>query len=315
MKRKAIIFGIKKLKLSRNEKILLKKHKPWGIILFSRNIKNMKQVKNLIIEIRKCVGDKKYPILTDQEGGAVSRINKIFDLSFFSQEYFGNLYIKNKKKFHIYYKIYLDAVSNILNEIGININTAPVLDLRRSKSHKIIGTRAFSKKINIVSLLGKTCVDIYKNNKIGTVIKHIPGHGASSHDSHKKLPIIKINKKYLLKNDFIPFRGNDSFFAMTAHIIYTAIDHKNTATHSKFLIKNIIRKYIGFKGILISDDISMKALQFSIKTNAKKALEAGCNLVLHCNGNINEMKKLVQIVPYIDSFTSKKTSDFYKFLG
>ena len=315
MKRKAIIFGIKKFKLSQNEKRLLKKYKPWGVMLFSRNIKNMKQVKNLVIEIRKSTGDKKYPILVDQEGGVVSRINKIFDLSVFSQEFFGDLYKKNKKKFNIYYKIYLDSVSNILNEIGININTAPVLDLRCSNSHKIIGTRAFSKKINIVSLLGKTCVDIYKNNRIGTVIKHIPGHGASSHDSHKKLPVIKINKKFLLKNDFIPFLGNDSFFAMTAHIIYTSIDDKNPATHSKFLIKNIIRKYIGFKGILISDDISMKALQFSIKTNAKKALEAGCNLVLHCNGNINEMKKLVRIVPYIDYFTSKKTSDFYKFLG
>jgi beta-N-acetylhexosaminidase len=315
MKRKAIIFGIKKFKLSRAEKILIKKNKPWGIILFSRNIKNLKQVKELVNEIKLIIGDNKYPILIDQEGGVVCRLNRIFDMSIFTQEHFGNLYTRNKKLFFYYYKIYIDAVSDILNIIGININTSPVLDLRRSGAHNIIGTRSFSKKTNIVKLLGKICINLYSKNKIGTVIKHVPGHGASMADSHKKLPIINISKKNLSKKDFKPFVGTNSFFAMTAHIVYSRIDKKNTATHSKSIIKKIIRKQIGFKGILISDDISMKALKYDLETNAKKAIAAGCNIILHCNGNIKEMHKLAKILPNIDSFTIKKTSDFYNFLG
>ena len=315
MKRKAIIFGIKKFKLLAAEKLLIKKHKPWGIILFSRNIKNLTQVKKLVEEIKLTIGDKNYPILIDQEGGAVCRLNKVFDLSFFTQEYFGRIYKKNRKLFFSYYKIYIDAVSEILRTIGININTSPVLDVNRSYSHNIIGSRSFSKNTNVVSLLGKFCVDFYSKNSIGTVVKHIPGHGASIVDSHKKLPIINISKKDLIKKDFKPFVGTNSFFAMTAHIVYSKIDKKNTATHSKVLIKKIIRKHIGFKGILISDDVSMKALKYDLETNVKKAIYAGCNLVLHCNGNIKEMHKLTKIVPNIDSFTIKKTSHFYNFLG
>ena len=315
MKRKAIIFGIKEFKLSRAEKILIKKNKPWGIILFSRNIKNIKQVKELIKEIKLIIGDNNYPILIDQEGGAVCRLNRIFDMSIFTQEYFGKLYTSNKKLFFTYYKIYIDAVSDILNIIGININTSPVLDVRRSDAHNIIGNRSFSKKTNIVKFLGKICIDLYSKNKIGTVIKHVPGHGASAVDSHKKLPTIDISKKDLSKKDFRPFVGTNSFFAMTAHIIYSKIDKNNTATHSKLIIKKIIRKHFGFKGILISDDISMKALKYDLETNAKKAINAGCNIILHCNGNIKEMHKLSKIVPNIDSFTIKKTSDFYSFLG
>ena len=315
MKKKAIIFGIKSLKLSIGEKKLIKKHKPWGIIIFSRNVKNFLQLKNLIIDIKKTVGSKKYPILIDQEGGTVSRINEIFDLSLFSQEYFGKLYSNNKKLFFSYYKIYINSVSSILQEVGININTSPVLDVRRTNTHSVIGSRSFSKNSKTVSILGKLCINLYQKNKIATVIKHIPGHGASKLDSHKKLPVIQLSKKNLLKNDFKAFVGCNSHFAMTAHIIYSCIDKKNTATHSKLLIKNIIRKFIGFRGILISDDVSMKALRFDVITNVRKSLAAGCNLVLHCNANINEMNKIAKIVPYIDSFTVKKTSDFYKFLG
>ena len=131
MNRKAIIFGIKGYKLTRNEKLLFKKIKPWGIILFSRNIKNMDQVKKLVKNIKIIFKDKKFPILIDQEGGKVSRINKLLDLSFFSQSFFGNLYKSDKKLFLEYYKIYIDRVSDILKNIGVNINTAPVLDIRR----------------------------------------------------------------------------------------------------------------------------------------------------------------------------------------
>ncbi len=314
MKRKAIIVGIRGIKLSSEEIYLLKKEKPWGVILFSRNIKNLTQLKKLIIDIKNCIKDKNYPILIDQEGGRVSRLNKIIDLSIFSQGFFGNFYKNDRKTFYDYYKIYIDTVCEIIKKVGININTVPVLDVRRKNSHSIIGNRSFSSDASIVSKMGNLCINLYSKNKIATVIKHIPGHGLAKCDSHRKLPVINTKKNELIKKDFIPFKNCKSPFAMTAHVIYSIYDPINTATHSRIVINEIIRKHIGFRGILISDDISMKALRYGLKDNATKALDAGCNLILHSNGNIQEMSKLTKIIPTIDKFTQKKTSHFYNFL-
>ena len=314
MKRKAIIFGIRGTKLTTEEGYLLKTEMPWGIILFSRNIKNLFQLKYLIKDIRGIIKDKNYPILIDQEGGSVSRLNKIIDFSLFSQGYFGKLYKQDKKVFKHRYKIYIDTVCDILKKVGININTVPVMDVRRKKSHNVIGKRSFSADPIIVSKIGNLCINLFKKNKIATVIKHMPGHGLAKCDSHYNLPVINAKKTELINKDFKSFRSCQSLFAMTAHVIYTIYDPINTATHSKILINDVIRKHIGFKGILISDDISMKALKYGLRDNAIKAIDAGCNLILHCNGNIKEVSKLVKIVPTIDKFTQKKTSHFYKFL-
>ena len=315
MNRKAVIFGIRGHKLSRNEKSFFKKVKPWGIILFSRNIKNIHQLKDLVNDIKNIHKDKKYPVLIDQEGGKVSRLDKIMDFSIFSQNYFGKLFVKDKNLFINYYKIYISTVCNILNYVGININTVPTLDVRRKKGHNVIGNRSFSNNPVNVKKIGNLCIDLYKKNKIATVVKHIPGHGLSISDSHYKTPIIKANKKELTKKDFRPFIGCKSIFAMTAHVIYQMYDNKNTATHSKIIINKVIRNHIKFRGLLISDDISMKSLKYRLEKNALKALESGCNLVLHCNGNIREMIILAKHIPKIDKFTQKKTSHFYKFLG
>jgi len=314
MRRKAIIFGIRGTKLTAEERYLLKTEMPWGIILFSRNIKNLIQLKFLIKDIRGSIKDKNYPILIDQEGGRVSRLNEIIDFSLFSQDYFGKLYKQDKKVFTHYYKIYIDKVCDILKKVGININTVPVMDVRRKNSHNVIGNRSFSTDPTIVSKIGNLCINLYKKNKIATVIKHIPGHGLAKCDSHYNLPVIKAKKTELINKDFKPFRSCQSLFAMTAHVIYTIYDPTYTATHSKIVINDVIRKHIGFKGILISDDISMNALKYGLKDNAIKAIDAGCNLILHCNGNIKEVSKLVKIIPTIDKFTQKKTSHFYKFL-
>ena len=315
MNRKAVIFGIKGYYLSNREKHFLKKVRPWGMILFSRNIKNISQLKTLVEDIKKILKDKKYPILIDQEGGKVSRLDKIINLSFFSQDFFGKLYTRDRKLFYQVYTIYIEKVSDILKAIGININTVPVLDVRRKKSHRIIGSRSFSEVPKKVSKLGKICIDLYKKNNIATVIKHIPGHGMSKQDSHYHTPIITTNKKNLIKNDFKPFKECKSFFAMSAHVIYSVYDLYNTASHSKTIVNQVIRNHINFKGLLISDDISMKSLKYKVEKNAIKALEAGCNLVLHCNGNIREMYKIAKVIPKIDNFIIKKTSHFYKFLG
>ena len=313
-KRRAFIVGLKKTFLTKKEIYFLNKYKPWGIILFSRNLKNLKQIKKLTNDIRVLFKDVKYPILIDQEGGRVNRLNNFTDTGLFTGEYFGNLFKTDKKKFIINYNIYIKQISEILNDIGVNVNTVPVLDIRNKKSSSIIGNRSFSSKPKNVSKIGDFCIKFFSNQKIGTVIKHIPGHGLAKVDSHKLTPTVYAKKKFLLKNDFSTFKKKKTLFSMTAHIIYRDIDPLNTATHSEKIIK-LIRNTIGFKGVIISDDISMKALKFSIKINTQKAFTAGCNLVLHCNGKYKEMEIVACNSPLIDNFVIKKTSQFYKFLS
>lgn len=312
--RKAFITGISSTYLKKNEIEFLKKNKPWGVILFSRNINNFIQSKMLINQIKSCFHDDKYPIIIDEEGGRVSRLNKIIDTSIFSSRFFAKLYLKNKKRFFYQYKIYINCISQILNDLGININTVPVLDVVRDKTNKIIGDRAFSNKAKIVSYLGDCCIKLYSKNKIGTVIKHIPGHGLAINDSHISIPVVDEKKKILNNIDFLAFKNKKSLFAMTAHIIYSQYDPINTATHSKIIINEIIRKKLKFEHLLMSDDISMKSLKYDLKENVIRSLKAGCNLILHCNGNINEMRIIANNVPKIDDFVIKKTSQFYKFL-
>ena len=313
MKRKAIIISIKGTTLSKSEKILLSKEKPWGIILFERNLKSKKQIMNLISTIKILTKNSKFPIMIDEEGRNVSRLRRIIKHDI-SANFFGNLYKKDKNLSEKLLKNYIDSLSKTLKELGFNINTIPVLDILRSNTNKIIGNRSFSNKKEIIKKLGKITIQKLHENKIAGVIKHIPGHGAATSDSHIKMPKVLLNFKELNDKDFYPFKDTKAKIAMTAHILYPKLDKKNVATFSKKIIKDIIRKKINFKGILISDDISMKALKYDLITNAKKSLEAGCNLVLYCAGNINDNFRLIKSIPYIDKFTSKKTSEFYKFL-
>ena len=311
--RRAFIVGIKGYNLSKKEAFFLKKYKPWGIILFSRNIKSINQTKRLNSQIRKLFLDNKYPIFIDEEGGIVSRLNRILLTSSFSGEYFGKKYQNEKHNFNSYVDIYINQISFLLKNIGININNSPILDIRNKCSDIVIGNRAFSVNKKIVSQIGKIFIKKFHDNKIATVIKHIPGHGLAKVDSHKKTPIVTQNLKYLIDNDFFPFKNQKSLFAMTAHIIFKSIDKNFTVTHSKKAI-SIIRNIIKFKHLIITDDISMKSLKFSISENTVKAFNAGCNLVLHCNAKMNEMKKVAENSPRIDNFIMKKTLEFYKLI-
>ena len=312
--RRSFITGIKSTTLSVKEKKFLQQYKPWGVILFSRNIESLKQTKKLTDQIKNIFKDKNYPILIDQEGGRVNRLKKIFNADPLTGEFFGKLYLKDKKKFYNYYKIFIKQTSFLLKSIGANINTLPVLDLRLKGSSSIIGDRSFSKDPKIVSKIGDICINTFHSNHIGTVIKHIPGHGLAKVDSHKLTPTVNKNLKYLIKNDFSTFKKKSSLFAMTAHIIYTSIDKINTATHSKKIIK-LIRNNIKFQNIIMSDDISMKSLKSSIKMNTLRAFNAGCDLVLHCNGNSKEMYDVAINSPLLSRFIVKKTSQFYKIIS
>ena len=312
--RRAFIVGIKSTKLSNKEISFLKKYKPWGIILFTRNIKDIGQTYKLTSSIRKIFKDKKYPILIDQEGGRVNRLKNIISFDNLTSEFFGEKFIKNFREFNFIYSLFIDKTSYLLKSMGVNINTSPVLDLRVKGASNIIGDRSFSKDPKIVSKIGDLCINNFKKNGIGTVIKHIPGHGLAKVDSHNFTPIVNKNLSYLIKKDFIKFKNKKTFFAMTAHIIFNKIDNQNTVTQSKKLIK-LIRQKIGFKNILISDDLSMKSLKGSLEKNTIKTFKAGCNIVLHCNGNFNEMEIVGKNSPLIDKFIFKKTSQFYEILS
>tara|TARA_B110001450_G_C17646606_1_gene491498 strand:+ start:17 stop:964 length:948 start_codon:yes stop_codon:yes gene_type:complete len=313
-KRRSFITGIKSTSLLTKEKKFLKKYKPWGVILFSRNVESLLQTKRLTKQIRKIFNDNNYPILIDQEGGRINRFKSFFNTDSLTSKYFGDLYEKDIKKFNNYYKIFIEKTSNLLKSAGVNINTVPVLDLNIKNSSSIISDRAFSNNPKLVSKIGDICIKIYHKNNIGTVIKHIPGHGLAKVDSHKLTPTVKTKYKKLLRNDFSTFKKKKSILAMTAHIIYEDIDKSNTATHSKKVI-NVIKNNINFKNILMSDDISMKSLKYSIKQNTLKAFSAGCNLVLHCNGNYKEMLTVAENSPIISKIITKKTSQLYKILS
>tara|TARA_X000001036_G_scaffold82815_1_gene74691 strand:- start:177 stop:1124 length:948 start_codon:yes stop_codon:yes gene_type:complete len=312
--RRSFIVGIKSTKLSLREKNFLKIYKPWGVILFTRNISNINQTLKLTSSIKKIFNDKNYPILIDQEGGRVNRLKNLISFDNLTSEFFGNKYIKNRKEFIFYYKLFVDKISYLLKSIGVNINTVPVLDLRFVGASNIIGDRSFSRNPKVVSKIGDYCINYFKENGIGTVIKHIPGHGLARVDSHHFTPTINKNQKFLIKNDFATFKNKKTFFAMTAHVIFNKIDKANTVTHSKKMIK-IIRNKIGFKNILISDDLSMKSLKGTLKDNTIKTFDSGCNLALHCNGNLKEMEIIAKNSPLINNFITKKTSQFYKILS
>ena len=311
--RRSFIVGIKSTILSKKEVLFLRKYRPWGVILFTRNIKNINQTHKLTSNIRKIFKDKKYPILIDQEGGRVNRLKNIITFDNLTSEYFGNKFIKNDYEFKILYKLFIDKTAFLLKQIGINVNSVPVLDLRMKGSSNVIGDRSYSKNPKIVSRIGDICIKLFHANSIGTIIKHIPGHGLAKVDSHHSTPKIDKSLKYLIKNDFKPFKNKKTFFAMTGHLVFNKIDKKNTVTHSKKIIE-IIRKKIGFKNVLISDDLSMKSLKYNLELNTIKSFQAGCNLCLHCNGNLKEMEIVAKNSPLIDNFIKKKTSQFYKIL-
>ena len=311
--RRSFIVGIKSTKLSAKEKFFLRKYRPWGVILFTRNIKDIKQTLKLTNSIRKIFNNKKYPILVDQEGGRINRLKNIISFDNLTSEFFGKKFISNHKEFKFFYKLFIDKTSYLLKSLGININTSPVLDLRIKGMSNIIGDRSFSRNPKIVSKIGDYCIQYFHQNAIGAVIKHIPGHGLAKVDSHYFTPRVNKDLSFLSKNDFIAFKNKKTFFAMTAHIIFNKIDPNNTVTHSKKMIK-LIRNKMNFKNILISDDLSMKSLKGTLKENTIKTFKAGCNLASHCNGNFAEIEIVGKNSPIIDKFISKKTSQFYKIL-
>ncbi len=288
--------------LTDEEKRLFEVFRPAGVTLFARNIENSKQVQKLIKQIREVAGDDVL-IAVDQEGGRVRRLKEPEFMAYVAQKQIGELPLAQAKKMA---RLQAELISRDLKNLGIDINFAPVLDVMHEDTTDALRSRCFSSDVKVVCQLGKESVKTYIKSGIIPCIKHMPGHGWAVCDPHLGLPVIEKSLTEL-NDEFEPFRVcSFSPMGMTAHILLSKIDDKKPLTQSAKGINNIIRKEIGFDGFLISDAIDMHALKGSIAEKAKYSLEAGCDGVCYCMGNIDEMRELVQNCPKLSDVARQR---------
>jgi beta-N-acetylhexosaminidase len=291
---KACILGLGGTQLSARERAFFTETDPLGFILFDRNCRTPDQIRSLIASLREISGRTDAPILIDQEGGRVARLKPPHWRAAPPAAVFGRLHGADPDA--AARAVWLNArlIGAELQGLGINVDCAPVLDLPETGADPIIGDRAFSTDAGIVAALGSAFRDGLSGSGVLAVIKHIPGHGRAGVDSHLQLPRVASPAAELAATDFAPFKALSGGpapkpWAMTAHVVYEAIDPENPATLSASVIGDVIRGAIGFDGILISDDLSMEALSGPLAVRARKAVGAGCDLNLHCNGKMEEM--------------------------
>ncbi|MBN8543273.1 MAG: beta-N-acetylhexosaminidase [Alphaproteobacteria bacterium] len=281
MNAKAFICGVKGHYLSALEHEFLLREQPYGVILFARNCDNPAQVKTLCAEIMNCLKHPFASILIDQEGGRVARLRPPHWRKYPPAAHF---------KCANEVKLNARVIAEELASVGITTNCAPLADVPIADAHDIIGDRAFGTTPEQVTRLARAQADGLMEGGILPILKHIPGHGRARADSHEELPVVDVSLEVLEASDFVPFRAlRDIPLGMTAHILYTALDAKTVATQSKKVI-DYIRTKIGFDGLLMSDDLSMKALTGTYAERTKATFAAGCDLALHCNGDMAQMR-------------------------
>ena len=290
----AAILGCAGTTLTAEEIAFFRDVKPWGFILFKRNIADPEQVRALTAALRDTVGRPDAPILIDQEGGRVARLGAPHWKKYPPGRSYGALVANDPLVAREITRLGARLIAHDLRSLGINVDCVPVLDVPDPKGHEIIGDRAYGDTPEQVATLGRAAAEGLLAGGVLPIIKHIPGHGRAMSDSHLELPVVKAKMAELDARDFAPFRVlSDMPMAMTAHVVYTAIDRRRPATTSRKAIKKIIRESIGFDGLLMSDDLSMKALSGDFKQRAKDSLSAGCDVVLHCNGDMAEMRAVM----------------------
>jgi beta-N-acetylhexosaminidase len=287
---KAMVLGCAGKSLTRDEIRFYRSECPWGFILFARNLSEVEQIRDLVDSLRDCVGRPEAPILVDQEGGRVQRLRPPLAPNYPAGDALGALWRKDHDAGTRAAWLMARLHAFDLSLYGITADCLPVLDVPIEGASDVIGARAYGKEHRAVAEIGGAVAEGLLSGGVLPVMKHIPGHGRALSDTHFELPIVNASMSDLQRHDFAPFRElNHLPVAMTAHVIYSAIDPKNPATTSGKVIEEIIRREIGFDGLLISDDTSMKALSGDFPTKAASILAAGCDLVLHCNGVFEEM--------------------------
>lgn len=297
---KAFISGCKGLALTAEERSFFANERPWGFILFGRNIGEREQICELVVALRDSVGNPKAPVLIDQEGGRVQRIRPPLAPQYPNGAAVGELYRRdNDLGLRAAWLLGRLHAFDLLR-FGITVDCLPVLDVPVPGSHDVIGNRAYGHDPAIVTAIGRALADGLKAGGMLPVMKHMPGHGRTLVDSHHSLPVVNASFEDLTASDFLPFVAmKDEAMAMSAHMVFTAIDPDNPATTSPKLVQEIIRGHIGFDGLLMSDDVSMNALAGDMSTRARGIIAAGLDLVLHCHGIMEEMKAVADAVPVL----------------
>ncbi len=298
MTAKAFISGCAGKALTADEIAFFRDEQPWGLILFKRNIGTAEAVCDLVASFRDILGDPDRPVLIDQEGGRVQRIGPPLWQSRPAARHAGKLYESDEAAGRRMAWLQGRLIAADLADLGITVDCLPVLDVATHETHPAIGDRAYGTDPDLVALLGAAAAEGLMAGGVLPVMKHMPGHGRAVVDSHHGLPEVTASLATLVKTDFAPFRVLAGLpMAMTAHILFTAIDPERPATTSPVVIDSVIRGKIGFDGLLMSDDLSMKALGGDVADRARRVIGAGCDVVLHCNGEMAEMRTVAGAVP------------------
>lgn len=303
----SLIAGLSGVAMTDDERRFYRDVQPAGLILFARNVADRDQLKRLVEEARDAVGRQDFLVLIDQEGGRVQRLRPPIARSLPPAAVYAALYAQNPEAA----KRAAFAVARLTGEdlraFGITMNCAPVADLPVDGSHEIISDRAYGNTVAEVVALAETVAKGYLASGVVPVAKHIPGHGRATADSHLSLPVVSTSRQTLSETDFAPFKALAGLpAAMTAHVVYSAIDAANPASTSAIVTREIIRGEIGFDNLLMSDDLSMKALSGPMRARAEAVIAAGSDLALHCNGDLDEMRAAAEGVPALDGRAAER---------
>ena len=305
--RSRAIYGCAGMTLGAEERAFFRDVQPFGFILFARNIHDRAQIRALVEALRETVGDARAPILIDQEGGRVARLKPPGWKERPAAARFGAVYASHHEAG--VEAVYLNArlIAHDLAEVGINVDCLPVLDVPVEGADPVIGDRAFARDPSAIIDLGRAQIEGLLEGGVLPIMKHIPGHGRAMTDSHHALPRVSTEAEELSATDFVTFRSLDTCpMAMTAHVVYEALDPQRPATTSPKVIRDVIRGEMGFDGLLISDDLSMNALDGPLSVRTKAALFAGCDIVLHCNGKMAEMVEVASEVKPLDGHALRR---------
>lgn len=289
----AAIYGCSGHRLTAEERAFFAETRPWGFILFRRNVDTPDQVTALVEDLRDSIGRADAPVLIDQEGGRVQRLGP----PHWPKYPPGSAYLKavnDPMAARELVRLGARLIAHDLRALGVTVDCVPVLDVPVPGAHDIIGDRAYAQDPATVTQLGRAAAEGLLAGGVLPIIKHIPGHGRAFADSHHDLPVVETDLATLDAWDFAPFKAlSDMPMAMTAHVVFTAVDAKRPATTSKKGIR-LMREHLGFSGLIMSDDLSMKALSGTLTQRAEQSLKAGCDVVLHCNGDLDEMRQVAE---------------------
>lgn len=289
----ATIFTCAGPELTADETAFFREVDPFGFILFADNIVSADQIRALTSSLRECVSRADAPILIDQEGGRVARLKPPIWREAPPAKVFGDLALTNMDAAKRAAWINARLIAAELFELGIDVDCAPVLDLSIPGAHDVIGDRSFGAEPELVATVARAFAEGLMAGGVLPMIKHVPGHGRAMADSHKELPSVDLPRDQLEATDFAPFKGlTDMPLAMTAHILFPQIDPDRPATTSPTIIKEIIREYIGFEGLIVSDDVTMAALSGTDRARAEATRAAGCDIVLHCYAELGQMREI-----------------------